>query len=832
MKTCLSFGLLTSASAIVLAFTSSAALAQESDSDTIIVTARRSEERLQDVPISITAFNQQQLANRNVVNAGDLARYTPSLTSNGRFGAESTSFAIRGFIQEGPTSPSAAVYFADVVGPRANGGTTAGNGAGPGSFFDLQNVQVLKGPQGTLFGRNTTGGAVLLVPQKPTGRFEGYVEGSVGNYDMRRIQAVVNLPLGNTFRLRLGIDRQTRDGYLRNVSYIPGIAPVGPADFADTDYTAIRASAVADLTPNLENYTIASYSISSTNGFLPKMVLAFPTGYRADAYNAQVAATRGNYYDVSNGNPQAHQKIEQWQIINTTTWKSSDTLTLKNIISYSEFRQAQAASIYGDNGVTAGSPIHYNDAINITPGPGKYNVSQSTFTEEFQLQGRLANDRFAYQAGAYLELSEPLNGFQTTYSSSFLDCVNVIQLQCTDTRGRGTSNGFGGNLEGRIGSVMVSRSQYHFRNLGVYAQGTYKIIDTLSLTGGIRYTSDVTSGLGQPLRINFPAANTPLFTCANPVAVVQGPLSGNRDADSPVIQNDPSRCNLYRRVASSKPTWLIDLDFKPTDRILIYAKYARGYRQGSVNVSSYGLETWQPEKVDTYELGLKTSFNGVVRGTFNVAGFYNDFSNQQLQLGTIACTTISLPQCPFTAGTGAGISNAGKSRIKGIEVDTSFSPFKGFNVDVGYAYLDTKIVSISTPAVPVGFTALVTAAAGGPIPLTPKNKYSLTASYTLPLEDNMGRVTVAATFTHQDSQGGSVSSLSSGLYQLPSQDLLNLNLNWSSVAGSPADISFFVTNLTKQKFYTFTTGASFGFDSAILNEPRMFGARLKYHFGK
>jgi len=198
------------------------------DASDIIVTARRQEERLQDVPISITVLSQDAIAKRNIVNAGELGTYVPSLSTNSNFGPERSSFSIRGFIQEGRTSPSVGVYFADVVAPRANSGTTSGNGAGVGTFFDLQNVQVLKGPQGTLFGRNTTGGAILLVPTKPTDKFEGYVEGSVGNYDMRRVQAALNAPLSETFRMRAAMDWNKADGYLRNRSGI------GPDRFGNT----------------------------------------------------------------------------------------------------------------------------------------------------------------------------------------------------------------------------------------------------------------------------------------------------------------------------------------------------------------------------------------------------------------------------------------------------------------------------------------------------------------------------------------------------------------------------------------------------------------------
>ena len=114
-------------------------------------------------------------------------------------------------------------------------------------------MQVLKGPQGTLFGRNTTGGAILLVPQKPTSKEEGYIEYSYGNYAMNRIQAVVNMPLSDTVRFRLGFDRQSRQGYTSNYS------GEGATRFDDTNYSAARASLVVDITPDLENYTIGSF---------------------------------------------------------------------------------------------------------------------------------------------------------------------------------------------------------------------------------------------------------------------------------------------------------------------------------------------------------------------------------------------------------------------------------------------------------------------------------------------------------------------------------------------------------------------------------------------
>ena len=127
---------------VVMATPAHAQEAQEAafDSGAIVVTARRFEENLQDVPISITVFSQEQLDNRNIANSTDLAAYTPSLAVNSRYGPEKSSFAIRGFSQDLNTLPTVGVYFADVVAPRLSSNITSGNGAGVGSMFDLQNV--------------------------------------------------------------------------------------------------------------------------------------------------------------------------------------------------------------------------------------------------------------------------------------------------------------------------------------------------------------------------------------------------------------------------------------------------------------------------------------------------------------------------------------------------------------------------------------------------------------------------------------------------------------------------------------------------------------------
>jgi iron complex outermembrane receptor protein len=808
------------------------ALAQNASESDIIVTARRSEERLQDVPISITVMSQDTITKRNIVSTADLGQYVPSLSSNQQFGPEKSSFVIRGFTQEGKTSPSVGVFFADVVAPRSFGGTTAGNGAGVGSLFDLQNIQVLKGPQGTLFGRNTTGGDILLVPQKPKDTLGGYIEGSVGDYNLHRIQAVLNVPLSDTFRVRGGVDWNQRDGYLKNHS------GVGPNNFDNTNYVAARLSIVGDLTPDLENYTIISYSKSDTNGDVPVLrtcnlpASGAPAGfvfgptaqllrpYACDQVARQAARGDG-FYDVENDNPDPFEKIEQWQVINTTTWKASDTLTVKNIVSYAEYREKASFSLNGTNFISSGQPLNFTVfglGFVLPTAPGAYfktielhpgfsgNVSaQSTFTEEFQIHGNTSNGRFDWQAGLYYELSQPL-GFNSGLTDIFINCTNIATFTCTNPL--------------LIGSISDSQVKDTFDNKAIYAQATYKITDKLSLTGGIRYTIDKMNDLSENLNINVPVSGTGIRSCQNQILFPGG---------TPVTSD--SQCAIRINKTWKRPTWLVDLDYKPSDDLLVYAKYSRGYRQGSINSNNLGLEVVGPETVDTWEIGAKTSFRGAVPGYFNIAGFYNKFRDQQLAVNTVVAPAFQGKVSPSQP-----IVNAGKSRIWGIEVDGAITPFKGLKLEVGYTYLNTKLEEFVPPPTPIYYGQLLpTAELGGPLALSPENRVTVTGTYTLPLDEQIGKVSFGVTYTHTDANRAVSPAASPNYYLLTASDLVNLNADWTSIAGSNFDLAFFMTNATDEARFNYPGGgslATYGIEGGHVNQPRMFGFRLKYHFGE
>ncbi|MBW8784360.1 MAG: TonB-dependent receptor [Novosphingobium sp.] len=838
----------------------------------IIVTAQRVEQRLQDVPISITVFDETKLTNNNIQSARDIATYTPGLSTNNRYGADNTTWTIRGFTQEQRTTATVGTFFADVVMPRASGATQGGEGAGPGYLFDLQNVQVLKGPQGTLFGRNSTGGAVLIVPKKPTDRLEGYVEGQLGDYNLRRVQAVLNVPINDTFKVRFGLDRNKRDGYLKNAGTI-GFGPNGNAG-GSVDYWAARVSVVADFTPDIENYTVANWSKSKSTGLIPKITRCFtaaPPGYAA--FSASTVATGQQacdqmareatlgFWSVSNPLPDEQSDLETWQVINNTTWRASDNLTVKNILSYGELRGITDLDLFGaykivPNLGSAVVPVRGTETspnnvqpFNVTHSiPNGYSNRESSFVEELQFQGRSDGGRWIWQGGFYLENSDPL-GVSGIQSTTQTPCIDLATFNCVP-----------GQNGSSLGRLAYQDTLTKFRDKAIYFQTSYDVTDKLKLTGGIRYTWDEVDSIyritaeriysapvasvlnGTP--ITFPAGT--YFYCLNDVTFGRPGSATNQYR--PLDQRFGA-CTEHHNVKSHAPTWLLDVDFKPMQDVLLYAKWSRGYRQGAV--ASFAADTLQdygPEKVDTYEVGAKTSWRGMMPGYFNVSAFYNDFRNQQLQIG-LSCLPVSL--CAQTTA----IINAAKSRLWGVEVEAGITPFEGLRLEASYAYLNTKILSIVdlqglVTARGLPFTDIRPLPVGSVIPNSIPHKLVLSGNYTFPLPPSVGKVTVGATWVYT-SRYRAVSDPFVGVQQgsnfvavqpysfasefgvLPSSKLLNLNATWDNVGGMPVDLGVFVTNVTNAHVYLHSNvQAASGFVSNIIGEPRMWGARLRYKFGR
>lgn len=796
-----------------LAISVSTAHATIAQPEEIIVTARRTEEVLQNVPISMTVFNQDMLTERNVTSGADLATYTPSLAVNTRFGADQTTFAIRGFTQELRTTASVAVYFADVVAPRGGGSITSGDGAGPGSFFDLQNVQVLKGPQGTLFGRNTTGGAIQLVPQEPTSKLEGYLEQSAGNYNMRRTQAVLNVPITDSVRARFGIDTQKRDGYLINQ------AALGPDDFANVDYTATRASVMWDVTNAVTNYTILTRTVSENNGSMQGILACKPGVAASPACDAALAANGTGFYNVYNTDSSLDptSKLKQSQIINTTTWNVNDSFTVKNNLAYGMLNQTTRSSIFG---------AMFGPYVFSASGqwPGTPTTAQNTLVEELQFSGSaLASNALTWQAGLYYEHSTP-DGISGSLSPSLINCDWPLGGQPSQWHCGGQITQVAG-----LSSVLSNLGKIEYTNEAAYAQGTYDISDEFRVTLGLRYTIDKTDSDSQAKVYGF------------------DPTTGSVNSTSCAILGlDPNTCKQKLSTTSEAPTWLIDFDYLPSPDVMIYTKYARGYRQGSISMfSPGGLQVFDPEKVDAYELGAKTTFGGPIPGTFNFSLFYNELSNQQIQGQYVPCSLAVLsggsPQCagannvpPFGAPTTA-ILNAGSSTIQGFDVETTLKLLDSLIFTTSYTYLETHLDSLASAPLAAKYVAQPSAVVGGHLSLSPTHSVTSALSYTLPVPKDVGDVSAGASYTFVSDQLSTATdpAIQGSPYgHLSSHRLLNLNMGWKAVMGSQFDASLFMTNALNEKYISYVPGLynQFGFEFDVTGEPKMWGGRIKYNF--
>jgi iron complex outermembrane receptor protein len=847
----------------------------EGGSNDIIVSARRIEERLQDVPISVAVVNQDQLTKANITSADDLSKIIPGLNVEQRYTAETNAFAIRGFNQALRTTAAVGTYFGEVVAPRGGAGAfPGGDGAGPGNLFDLQNVQVLKGPQGTLFGRNTTGGAVLLTPKKPTDQLEGYIQGSYGNFNMYQLQAVVNLPLASWARLRLGVDRMQREGTQNNYSGI------GPARLNDIDYYALRGSLVLDITPDLENYTIVSYSDSDHIGTQPQIYRANPfTNFggatKAGAQVARLLASNDPYRVENNmSNPRSHTK--NFQVINTTKWNVSDTITLKNIVSYASFEQNLNQSVFGSNWPgSALIPIPFAAGIDSRistaqafNGEGQNGNDQRSFSEEFQIQGHSSDGRLQYQAGLYFEHSTPGNPTNNESISVGAVCLvgpynGLAEMRC---------------LSGTGASVNQSISTIEYINKAVYAQATYAVTERVKLTAGFRLTNDVTNATNRSYQWNFNSAPPLGATIPIPLSQFVAPTLGvGADAcqipNKPFASSDPATNCLVPSSAglhteSTRPTWTLSAQYNPTPDVMLYGTYSRGYRQGSAGPGAIGAKTtFDPETVDSFEIGAKTSWRGTMPGHFNATGFYSKLKDYQMLVG-LQCT---LAVCPASSSA-TSVFNAGKAHMYGIEFDGSLRPSDFFRLDFAGAWVHTRVDAFTvdlSPYIANFNNRLSPAAVGDPMPLTPEFSANVSAIFKLPIPESAGKLEFTASYRYSSSFNYAASDTNSNAAAairaaLPpaSSPLCNaacqtglqnaaliaatpidkatavkqidLNLDWRDVGGMPVDIGVFATNVTDQVTYTLIQPLfnSFGFDLRYLGQPRMYGARLKVRFGR
>jgi iron complex outermembrane receptor protein len=769
--------------------------------ETVIVTARRTAEDPQKVPVAVTAFSDKDLQREQINTSQDLAGRIPSLvitSSNQTRNTESPT--IRGQGATFGASPGVIIYYSEV--PLAEDSTTNGQG-GPGKYFDLANLQVLKGSQGTLFGRNTTGGAILLEPHKPDQQAEASIRGDLSNFYGKGLEGIVNVPINDELAVRFGAKFFEREGFTKDVAT--------GEDYDSQAYRTFRLGVMWKPADGVQNYLLSYYTHSANNGssnvinainrdglnyliysqayakfptiFLPptpdransanlgcSVVLNDPTGCGQSVVAAQQA--RGVRNVQLSGSP--FDLLDTGAIIDTFSYQLSDALTLRNIASYSIYKHQYSWDIDG-------SALALDD-IN---SPSNTNSSDTgTYTEELQLQGNGLDQRLKTVAGVYYENTQP----QGPMSNQASQLIIATTYQ----------------------TYTLSRRSY-----GPYAQATYDLgglftrLDGLNLTAGVRYSMDDTSG------------------SATRTTVSQGTA--------------PSVLSIGDRIKDEAPTYTVGLDYKiPTT--LLYGKVSRGYKSGGFAPSAVNPAhtTFKPEFVMNYEVGHKSDFHvGDMPVRINSALYYTDYTDMQRTAGDEYQASNS------TVVFGGATFNAGKAEVMGFETDATVQPFTGFTVTANYSltygkYRQYELIAGSVypqldctgQLVSAGQTAQLACI---PFQNVPKHQGSLSMRYQLPVSEQLGKMEGAVTYSYTDraySSAITVPEAEPGAW-LDNYGLLNASLSWNSIYGSGFDVQLYGTNLT-DRTYRITNSdvwTSLMVRSSAYGEPRIYGLQLAYHWG-
>ncbi|WP_448661615.1 TonB-dependent receptor [Sphingomonas sp. CJ20] len=582
------------------------------------------------MPVAITAFSEKGLEQRGIVKFEDLRQSIPSFQLTPVSGRESSlrpTLRSQSQLDTVVTQDGAVGTYVDEVYQ----GRAAGLG---GALVDVQSVQALKGPQGTLFGKNTTGGAVVITSARPsTDAISGYARAYVGNYEAYGVQGALNVPLSDNAAIRIAGSRDKRDGYVYNA--------VSGKNGGNRDDYSLRGSLLLRIGPSIENVLVGSYYESNARS---------PTAYlRAIAIPGSLAESLGfgpalqQAYDQqrTNGRFKAANDVygpsyaENSAVTNITTIELGG-VTLKNIVGYRHLR----ARDLGDLDATA-LPIISTDQL--------VNVKQ--FSEEMILSGKAFADRLSWTAGGI---------FFREYGSDFTNTVIGPDLIRQHSGAENAVN----------------------RSIGLFAQGEYKLTKTLSLTLGGRYTWDRRSVAVAP------TSNAPLFVLTgqapgpdNLARVTVCPVTGPAPSGTGRAGYALSDCHFSDSADFSKPSYTVGLNWQAAPDNLLYIAHRRSYRTGGFNQRLSTIEElrrpFAPETVKDLEIGSKNTFHmqgaGVLR--LNVAAYYVRYDNIQRLVSTLRNNNI------FNT-----IVNAASATIKGVEVDTEWRPVPSLSLSAGYSY--------------------------------------------------------------------------------------------------------------------------------------------------
>ena len=622
-------------------FSFSADEEQTSIFDEVVVTARQREESSQSVPIPITALGGDQLEARNITEIADIQKLTPNLSFEAQgINTTVTSVFLRGIGQtnwSGTQDPKIGIYIDGVYLSRPQGGMV--------DLIDLERVEVLRGPQGTLFGRNTTAGLIHMITKAPTEEFEGFVNLGVGTDGYRVLRGVVNLPLTDTLSSRFAVMSKERDGFIMNQS-------TGQWQ-GNEDSQTIRASLkysgeayTARLTyENFESDELSNLSscrfIAPENGALAAGFPAIPfLGGSYDTMRKNCNETSRFLGRDNNPNQNATSDVDSITLTQTLDLSFGELTLISNNREIENYNGTWGWGM--GNGPSATTTT--TNLLDVINNPSENDIE----SHELRLSGDSGN--LSWTIGAYVFEEDNLESIDVPVLRGYTPPpANVWPLMQSPVIAQTV---LGTQLFGsRTQTLIVTNSNDAF-----YAEGTYAFNDQTDLTVGVRRTNDDREFTR--VQTLYGGAFDPTNNC--PGNLVNG-----------VAVSD--RC--YQEVDFSETTSRAILSHAYSEDFLVYGSYSKGYSSGGFN-QGIDMKPYLPEVSDNFEIGFKSSLrDGSVR--LNGTYFVNTYENQQITVGRF-----------IDGQPTADIINATEADLSGLEIELLAELADGLAMTVTYGFLD------------------------------------------------------------------------------------------------------------------------------------------------
>jgi iron complex outermembrane recepter protein len=859
--------ILLATSAVLAAAIGTSAWGQSAQSNTIeelVVTAEKREQSLQDVPVAISAFTAEKRDLVGINTVQDMTNFTPGL----QYSTQTDRISLRGVgrLNNSHAADSSVAVYSDSIY------STSTVQAGETPIF-IERLEVLRGPQGTLYGRNSIGGAINIVSRRPTEDWYAEVRGTYANYNRRLLEGAISGPITDWMQFRLvgNWDKQT-EGWFENVS-----TTGAPDEGGVIDTTFFEGQLAIQFNERFETWLKVSLIRWRNGGGGPGSRSSwspFPYNLAQQSQSNNLVPNAGFAYsglatNVVTGCPARNPALDDSRTIcvNTPgTVKLRDTVIVASHWTYHaddfDIKYITGGTRYhyyltGDQdgtGVQSYSTCHTLPAASI-PGCLAGTIPRQTYPTryEFDYQERESwwsneiniistNDGpFQYVLGAFLYHED----YDQPVSTSLPDEARLDTVVADAGGGLAPPN--------PLRRIYDDRPHFNIHSRAVFGQIDWEFLPKWKTTLGMRYGDDHKHGY-ESVRIVF-APGT--LNAALPVDVTRVAL-GN-------VGGEGVTATIYNPVTGFKTRFYDDkwraltgtagLQYNPTDETMLYAKYSRGYKAGGFRIgidTSLGADPrTEKETLDAFEIGLKTN----IGPTFQVNGdiFYYDYKNAQ----------VPLSQPSATAGATANsiLFNVPKARSIGFEVETIWQPIDNLQILANYSYLDAEIrrgeaidgadACAQAPGARRTRQGPADAFCGGPqffqdlsgntLPNSAKHRATISGNYRWVFD--AGSLTGVATYIWRDAQFGSI--FDRAYYKSPDFDQVDLRLTWQDADDRFTVIAFAKNVLDDNGYANGATAARragatptrpdlsgvFGQNTTYeLNPPRTYGIEVQYRF--